>query len=241
MWGTKHECHSFTKRKCRFIWVLIGYSFIMCSCAVSRDKIYDPKATVRDIFNAERLELTAEYGRIRYGAESYILDKPQMIVIHYSAFSSLKDSYDFFAPAKLSVELRKDISSGGAVNVAAHYLIDRNGAVFQLAPENVICRHTIGFNHTAIGIENVGREAAELTDAQAEADAALVSRIVARHPTIRFLIGHHEYRKENLPHFKLYLEKDPNYRFTEKSDPGPVFMERVRDLLKNRYGISLQD
>jgi len=42
-------------------------------------------------------------------------------------------------------------------------------------PETWMARHAIGFNHVAIGIENVGDGARwPLTDAQADADAALV-------------------------------------------------------------------
>jgi N-acetylmuramoyl-L-alanine amidase len=105
----------------------------------------------------------------------------------------------------------------------------------------VVCRHIIGFNHTAIGIENVGRDATELTEAQASSTADLVSRLVERHPSITFLIGHHEYRETGLPHYRLFRENDASYRLTDKIDPGPAFMARVRVLLKERYGIVLQD
>lgn len=202
---------------------------------------YDPQATFRNIFNDERFRLTASYCLTHYGSESAELREPQMIVVHYTAFATRDESYRFFAPPRLDKESRRDIAGGGAVNVSAHYLIDRDGSALQLAPDNVVCRHTIGFNRSAIGIENVGRNAADLTVAQASATADLISRLVARHPSIAYLIGHYEYRKANLPHYRLFREDDRSYRFTHKIDPGPVFMSRVRGLLRERYGIVLKD
>jgi N-acetyl-anhydromuramyl-L-alanine amidase AmpD len=211
------------------------------SSGVAAETVWDPQATVRNVFDSERLKLTAEYSRIHYGAETSELREPRMIVLHYTAFATFSDSLRFFLPPLLDVRERADISSGGRVNVSAHYLVDRDGTLYQLAPENVICRHIIGFNYTAIGIENVGKNKHALTEAQAQADAALVSRIVKRHPTIEYLIGHQEYQDESLPHFALFLEKDPAYRFTPKHDPGCWFLERVRTLLKEKYGIVLKD
>ena len=53
----------------------------------------------------------------------------------------------------------------------------------------------IGVNHLAIGVENVGDEDKyPLTDAQIDADAALVRDLVARFPTSTLLVGHHEVR-----------------------------------------------
>jgi len=105
----------------------------------------------------------------------------------------------------------------------------------------VVCRHTIGFNYTAIGIENVGRDEADLTEAQASSTADLVSRLVTRHPSIAYLIGHYQYHDSRLPHYRLFREDAPGYRLTVKIDPGPAFMARVRALLQERYLLVLQE
>ena len=202
---------------------------------------YDSQARVREIFDGERLRLTAQYCKIHYGLDSSELREPQMIVLHYTAFHTFEESYRFFLPDLLDTQSRKDISSGGAVNVSAHYLVDRDGTVFQLASENVICRHTIGFNYTAIGIENVGSGSTDLTQAQVESDAALISRIKKRHPSIEYLIGHQEYQDAWRPHFRLYRELDSSYHFTPKHDPGLLFLKRVRTLLKDGYGLAFKD
>jgi beta-N-acetylhexosaminidase len=44
-------------------------------------------------------------------------------------------------------------------NVCAHFVIDTDGTIYQLVPLGVRCRHTVGLNWTAIGIEHVGRSA----------------------------------------------------------------------------------
>jgi N-acetyl-anhydromuramyl-L-alanine amidase AmpD len=219
---------------------LLLVSAILAGC-LETGGARDSGATFCGIFNDERLRLTAEYCRLHYGMDSCRLTEPEMIVVHYTAFPNMEESYRFFEPAMLDTVLRKDISSGGQVNVGPHYLIDRDGTILQLAPDDVVCRHTIGFNHTAIGIENVGRNESDLTEAQAASTAGLVSRLVERHPSIIYLIGHYQYREAGLPHYRLFREKDPAYRLTDKIDPGPAFMARVRELLRDRYGMYLQE
>ena len=204
-------------------------------------QFFDPKATQFPVFDQQRLLLTSAYSQQHYGRSSSSLTDPRMIVVHYTDIGTLQGSLEFFQPDRLDRRLRKDIARGGDVNVSAHYVVDRNGDLYQLAPEDVICRHTIGFNYTAIGIENVAANANDLTDLQARANAALISRIKSRHPTIHYLIGHYEYRDSTLPHYRLFVEKDQSYRLTEKVDPGPAFMAKVRRLLREVYGITLSE
>jgi len=244
-----HDSEEIGRQRRRLTWKLPAVAGVMglLLCLLSGRPArgagdgYDPKAAVRNVFTPERLKLTAEYDRLHYGLDTSELKDPQMIVLHYTAFHTLEESLGFFEPDRLDTVSRADIKSGGTVNVSAHYLVDRDGTVYQLAPENVVCRHIIGFNYTAIGIENVGSGADDLTLRQAESDAALINRIKERHPTIGYLIGHQEYQDASRPHFKLYLEKERSYRFTPKQDPGSRFLKCVRTLLKEAYGLSFQD
>lgn len=187
-----------------------------------------------------RCRLTEDYCRVHYGHDGHELQSPRLIVVHYTAFKTLRDSYEFFRPARLQAS-RTDIRSGGNVNIAAHYLVDKNGAIFRLAPDNEICRHTIGFNHVALGIENVGRDSSDLTDAQITADAMLISDLVRKYPTIEYLIGHHEYMNASLPHFVLFRELDAGYRPTVKHDPGPAYMKKLRSRLQEMFGVRLKE
>jgi beta-N-acetylhexosaminidase len=44
----------------------------------------------------------------------------------------------------------------------AHFLVDTDGTIYQLVPLSTICRHTVGLNWTAIGIEHVGTSDGEI-------------------------------------------------------------------------------
>ncbi len=120
--------------------------------------------------------------------------------------------------------------TAGALNVSSHYLVDRDGTIYQLLPETTLARHVIGLNHSAIGIENVGNGTdLPLTDAQVAANVAIVRYLDSKYE-IDYLIGHHEYIKfEGHP---LWLEKDSGYR-TEKTDPGDDYMNRVREIVSD--------
>ncbi len=196
--------------------------------------------STRSIQSERRLSLTKEYARIHYGRNSWELFEPKMIVVHYTAFETLAEAFEFMLPDELS-GIREDIASGGTLNVGTHYLIDRNGDIFQLMDDHVIARHTIGFNHVALSLENAGRNQAHLTRHQVAADAYLIDVLLKRHPTIEYLIGHHEYMDRDRPHYQLLLECDPAYAFTNKQDPGQVFMDRLRKTLVRDYGIVLKD
>jgi N-acetyl-anhydromuramyl-L-alanine amidase AmpD len=85
----------------------------------------------------------------------------------------------------------------------------------------------IGLNYNAIGVENVGgsRRVPTLTPEQLQANIRLVRYLAKKYPTVRYLIGHYEYRQfEGHP---LWLERDSAYR-TTKIDPGEDFMAAVR-------------
>ena len=173
----------------------------------------------------ERTQLSVAYWDAHYGdAPPGAVIVPRVIVLHWTGGASLDSAWNTFAPTR-AADARPDLAGHGDVNVSAHFLVDRDGTVFRLMPEDRMARHVIGLNHTAIGIENVGDGAGSpLTDAQVAADAALVRALAGRWP-ITHLIGHYEYRElEGTP---LFAERDPRYR-TGKADPGEDFMRRVR-------------
>lgn len=230
----------FEKKILRLLLLILLLPSIFTPFSVAAASVLDPQALAHPLFDTERMRLTVDYARHHYGAATAVLNNPQMIVVHFTTIPTLQKSLDFFRPARIDHQIRRDIAGGGEVNVSAHYLVDRDGTLYQLAAEDILCRHIIGFNHSAIGIENVAVDADDLTPAQLEANAALISRIVERHPAIRYLLGHHEYRDRTLPHYQLYREVDATYRFTDKNDPGPLFMTRLRALLEHRHDIRMQ-
>jgi N-acetyl-anhydromuramyl-L-alanine amidase AmpD len=183
-------------------------------------------------FDEERKALTREYQLTHYGIDSIEID-PKMIVLHWTVIPTLAASFKTFYPGKLPQNSPRRGEIPGDLNVSSHFLVDRDGSIFQLMPETWMARHVIGLNHYAIGIENVGGigEHDDLTDEQLKANAFLVCYLKAKYPTIEYVIGHNEYLQ-----FKdtaLWLEKDPNY-FTKKTDPGLTFVERVKKLSERR-------
>jgi N-acetyl-anhydromuramyl-L-alanine amidase AmpD len=148
-----------------------------------------------------------------------------MIVIHATETASLDSTLRLFVPEELPA-FRSDIARGGAVNVSSHYLVDRDGTIYQLVRDTVMARHVIGLNRIAIGIENVGGGPyGPLTSHQLAADRWLVRWLTHRYPTIRYLIGHSEYG--GFRHTPLWEERDSTY-ITPKSDPGDAFMLDLR-------------
>ncbi len=149
---------------------------------------------------------------------------PRMIVLHYTAGGSAEGTKRYFDNLHME-KSRARLAKGGDVNVSAHFLVDRDGAIYRLVPETRMARHCIGVNHVAIGVENVGDEDRwKLTDAQVEANAALIRDLAARYP-IELVAGHHEVKK--LEGTRWFVERDPTYR-NAKGDPGDRFMRAVR-------------
>jgi beta-N-acetylhexosaminidase len=180
------------------------------------------------VFNKERIALTRLYRKEHYGIDSpSITITPQMIVLHWTALDTLDKSFNFLNPAKLSAKERPELIGAGTLNVSAHYLVDRNGVIYQLMPDHWMARHVIGLNNSAIGIENVGGtpQHPRLTPKQVAADSALIRMLKKKYPTIQYLIGHYEYQQ--FSHSPLWLEKQPGY-LTNKDDPGKPFMQAVR-------------
>lgn len=178
-------------------------------------------------FSKTRIELTKEYIKTHYGLDvKDIKIVPKMIVVHHTAIDDFRDSLSRFVSETLPSD-RPDITNGGALNVSAHFMVERDGTIHQLMPLDFMARHVIGLNYSSIGIENVGGQNSKdnLTKEQLKANIELVAELKKRFATIEYLIGHYEYRCfENSP---LWLEKNNGYR-TFKDDPSVRFMNELR-------------
>lgn len=187
-------------------------------------------------FGKKRIDLTLEYIKAHYGiTASTPCIVPRIIIVHHTARDDFRESLDLLLPEEL-LSHRGDIASSGALNVSAHFLVDRDGSIHQLMPLTYMARHAIGLNYNSIGIENVGGEADNdnLTDAQLKANVELVNYLASKFDTIKYLIGHYEYRCfEDTP---LWLEVDDGYR-TAKDDPNRRFMSDLRSKLANKLDL----
>lgn len=179
-------------------------------------------------FGKQRVELTKEYIKQHYGLEvDDITIIPKIIVVHHTALDDFERSFKRMKDEILLSD-RTDISNGGKLNVSAHYLVDKDGTIYSLMQDNHMARHTIGLNYSAIGIENVGgqNDRDNLTDKQLQANKELINYLKSKYKTIKYVIGHYEYR--DFEHSELWLERDQNYR-TKKTDPCVRFMNQLKN------------
>jgi N-acetylmuramoyl-L-alanine amidase len=130
----------------------------------------------------------AAYAEKHYGIHSWRLH-PKVIVEHYTGSNSFSSAWNAFAANRPDAEL------GGLPGDCAHFIVGRDGTIYQLVRLNVMCRHTVGLNYVAIGIEHVGTSDAEILHdrKQIRASLALTAWLVGRfHIQIRNVIGHSE-------------------------------------------------
>jgi N-acetylmuramoyl-L-alanine amidase-like protein len=164
-------------------------------------------------FGPRRKAEMAAYVRRHYGSfmkPTYKLIDPHVIVIHYTETPDFQSTYDVFAPDVPDSELHE------LPNTCAHYVIDRDGTIHQLVPLGIMCRHTVGLNWTAIGIEHVGYSDREVLDdsRQMASSLRLVRWLRCReHIAIRNVIGHNEslsspYHREDVPSLREQTHAD---------------------------------
>ena len=155
-------------------------------------------------FGPERKAQMVEYVRRHYGSfmkPTYRLIDPHVIVIHYTVTPTFEATYNTFAPDTPDPELHE------LPNTCAHFVIDKAGGIHQLVPLDIMCRHTVGLDWTAIGIEHVGYSDQEILDdsVQMAASLRLVRWLRCRyHIAVRNVIGHNEslsspYHHEDVP------------------------------------------
>jgi beta-N-acetylhexosaminidase len=139
-------------------------------------------------FGPERKAETAQYAERHYGIHSYVLH-PRVIVEHVTATPSFSSAWNTFASNSPDPEL------GQLPGTCAHFIVDRDGTIYQLVPLGVMCRHTVGLNYVAIGIEHVGMSDGQvLSDAaQMRASLALTAWLASRYRIpLADVIGHNE-------------------------------------------------
>jgi N-acetylmuramoyl-L-alanine amidase len=110
-------------------------------------------------FGERRIAETRAYAVRHYGLHRARLIAPKVIVEHMTENDSFRATFNTFAPDVADPELHELPAT------CSHFVIDPSGTIHQLVSLKWICRHTVGLNYTAIGIEHVGfSEAGVLND-----------------------------------------------------------------------------
>lgn len=130
-----------------------------------------PAITQKPIdFNATRKSEMAAYSVRHYGAgdNHWELTDPKVIVIHYTAGSTMSSAWNTFAPDTPDPELHE------LPGTSAHFIVDTDGTIYQVVDLGIRARHTVGLNYTSIGIEHVGTNASGILN-----NSAMMSKSVA--------------------------------------------------------------
>jgi N-acetylmuramoyl-L-alanine amidase len=140
-------------------------------------------------FGHKRKRETAEYSRRHYGEYQWKLRHPHVIVEHMSEASTAEADYNTFAHDVPDIELHE------LPQVCAHFVINHSGRIFQMVKTTIRCRHTVGLNYTAIGIEHTGYADSDVLDNPAQLRASLrLTQYLRCHYgiSVRNVIGHAE-------------------------------------------------
>jgi N-acetylmuramoyl-L-alanine amidase-like protein/zinc carboxypeptidase len=174
-------------------------------------------------FGSRRKAEMRAYANRHYRIDDYRLRRPRAIVEHYTASNSFSSAFDTFAADTPDVEL------GELPGVCVHYLIDRDGTVHQLVPTTIMCRHTVGLNWTAIGIEHVGVSDGQVlaNRRQRVASLRLTRMLQGRHRiATRNVIGHAESLSS-----PFHRERVARLRNQTHGDFAAAAMRRYRRML----------
>jgi N-acetyl-anhydromuramyl-L-alanine amidase AmpD len=173
-------------------------------------------------FDARRVADTRAYARRHYGRASARL-RPRVIVEHLTANTSYRATFNTFAPNVPDPELHE------RPGTCTHFVIDPAGRIHQLVPLRLVCRHTVGLNDVAIGVEHVGTsEAAVWGNARMRfASLRLTRWLQARYDIATAdVIGH----RESVGH-RLHHERVARLRTQTHGDWPAAWMRRVRAAL----------
>jgi beta-N-acetylhexosaminidase len=166
-------------------------------------------------FGADRKAQMRRYSRRHYGDAKARLVDPKVIVQHYTASTTYSSAFNTFAANAPDVEF------GERPGVCAHFVIERDGTIHQLVSLRWRCRHTVGLNHTAIGIEHVGRSDAQVlgNGRQLRASLRLTRTLQGRfHIATRDVIGHNESLSSRFHHERVAaLRRQTHGDFTRAS------------------------
>jgi N-acetylmuramoyl-L-alanine amidase len=178
--------------------------------AQSADPLRPPIVQRPIPFGAARKREMAAYARRHYGLDTFRLRDPHVIVEHLTETPSIEATFNTFAPDRPDVELHE------LPGVCSHFVVGRDGTIVQFVALSIMCRHTVGLNWTAFGIEHVGSRDSDLLDnpPQLQASLRLTRWLRCRYGiAVRDVIGHNEslrsrFHRENVARLRRQTHGD---------------------------------
>src|SRR3954469_18940521 len=161
-------------------------------------------------FPQKRKDEMRGYARRHYGLNTYTLTKPKVIVEHVAVASSASATRNAFVPDRPDPELHE------LPGTCAHFVVGTDGVIHQLVSVRIMCRHTVGLNYTAIGIEHAGFSDGDVLGnrRQLAASLRLTAWLKCRYGVrLSNVIGHNEslsspYHRENVARLRNQTHGD---------------------------------
>jgi hypothetical protein len=167
----------------------------------------------------------AAYSKRHYGHYKWRLNSAKLIVEHYAEAGSISAIFNTFAPDRPDVEFHE------LPGVCSHFAVSATGGIYKFVPISIRCRHVVGLNHVAVGIEHVGFSDQDILARPAQLNASLQLTQWLRCRLglpINQVIGHNESLSS-----PLYKELDPRFRGKTHGDWNHGDMQTYRaDLAK---------
>jgi beta-N-acetylhexosaminidase len=173
-------------------------------------------------FGEKRRHQMAAYSKRHYGTWRWRLVDPHVVVEHFTGGNSFNSAWNTFASNSPDL--------GELPGTCAHFIIDRDGTIYQLVRLGTRCRHAVGMNWTAFGIEDVGTSDAAVfaRKAQLRASLRLTLWLMAHYGIyLRDVIGHNESLTS-----PYHRERYRSWRCQTHSDWNRADMDRYRRMLK---------
>ena len=182
---------------------LLPASVVPVAATSRRDVAWDLRPVIQQKpipFPDLRKEQMAAYSKRHSGTWGWRLDEPAVIVEHVTGGTSFEKAWKRFAANGRHL--------GEKPGACAQFLIDTDGTIYQIADLDVRCRHTIGLDTVAIGIEHVGRSAKRVLGNAAMMRSSLrltLWLMTSSRLEVRDVIGHAE-SLESPYHHERYRE-----------------------------------
>jgi hypothetical protein len=165
----------------------------------------------------------AAYSKRHYGQREWRLKWPRQIVEHMAAAPTVDSVFSTFARNRPDPEL------GELPNVCTHFVISASGRIVQMVGLEARCRHVVGLNRVAIGIEHVGYRDGDLLGnrRQLRASIRLTRWLRCRFDIgIRDVIGHNESLRS-----RFHYERVKNLKNQTHGDMRRSSMRKYRKRL----------
>lgn len=199
-------------------------------------KLRDDPLPVDEWVDADR-----ERNRRLYGEDKVLL-RPRYIVLHFTVIANAQDVLaSFQRPAHLGVGNQEPVLS----LVSVHYMVDKDGLILRLVPENRRTSGTYGLDHRALAIEMVASNEADLLSRpqQLLASFCLVDGLLKKyHLPVSAVLSHQEVAWGNLFLSDYTDLADTAYPYfypkaSFRYDPGSTTMAWCREFLLKRRGL----